>query len=85
MPRTQERNFSKQARIIAGALAQAVAHDEQTEGCDISAGLFGPEASALLECLARELVNSTGSITRFTSTTEDLKDGTSEPRFTATR
>ena len=42
------------ARALAGEIAAAVFADESGEGCDISAGLFGPAFSALIGRLARQ-------------------------------
>lgn len=42
------------ARALAGEIAAAVFADESGEGCDISAGLFGPAFSALIRRLARQ-------------------------------
>ena len=44
------------ARPLAAALSEAVAKDETPEsgGCDLSAGLYGPAASALLQQWAEE-------------------------------
>lgn len=39
-------------RTLAGEIAAAVFADENDEGCDISAGLFGPAFSAIIRRLA---------------------------------
>ena len=41
-------------QALTGAIAEAVAKDEQREGCDISAGLFGSALSDLLRTLAQK-------------------------------
>lgn len=84
--RTLQDEYAKQARLIASALAQAVASDEHTEGCDISAGLFGPKASALLNCMAKEMVDSTGTVTKFEQDGATvLMDCSFEPLYVAHR
>lgn len=49
------------ATVLATQLAEAVAKDELPEngGCDISAGMFGPHASAWLREVADALVAHT--------------------------
>lgn len=44
--------------VIATRIAEAVAKDEQNEGCDLSAGLFGVELSAVVRELAQELTQA---------------------------
>lgn len=44
---TDERAFQ-----LAAELAEAVSKDEATEGCDLSAGLFGAHVSAWLRKVA---------------------------------
>ena len=85
MGRTTKDLYSKQARVLAGAFASAVAADERDDGCDIAAGLFGSRASALLECVARELVNASQTVTRFEPVVTELKDGSDEPGYLARR
>lgn len=41
--------------VLASALAKAVADDEAGEGCDLSAGLFGPAVSSLLREIAEQM------------------------------
>jgi len=49
---TVKHPFTPTAYALAGVLARAVAKDETTDGCDISAGLYGKEASQLLTAVA---------------------------------
>lgn len=46
--------FAPEALALAARIATAVVADEQSEGCDLSAGLFGPELSALVAELAAQ-------------------------------
>lgn len=47
--------FSQAAKDLAGRIVDAVVLDEQDEGCDIGAGLFGRNLSALIAELAEQL------------------------------
>jgi hypothetical protein len=48
----QQGDMGAEVLSVAGRIAAAVAEDEDCDGCDISAGLFGPKFSAVV----RELV-----------------------------
>ena len=41
-------------QVLAGEIVAAVLADEQSEGCDISAGMFGFQFSELIRRLAAE-------------------------------
>lgn len=49
------RGWSETTRLIAGKLSEAVYKDETEDGCDISAGLYGTHASALIAQIADAL------------------------------
>lgn len=54
--------FSQSALDLAGRIAQAVADDEASEGCDLSAGLFGPTMSRLIVDLTETIEDLEGQI-----------------------
>ena len=59
--------------IIATNLAQAITNDEQGDGCDIPAGLFGSELSKLVRELAKNLVEKDERIAELAEDNEQLK------------
>lgn len=45
------------AQALAGEIAEAVRKDEQGDGCDLSAGLFGPAMTTLISNIAAEYLS----------------------------
>lgn len=54
MTRPLDNASQRAVHTLAGRIAAAVAKDEQGDGCDISAGLFGTAFSDLIRSLAQE-------------------------------
>lgn len=50
--------FSQDTMNLADRISKAVLADEVSEGCDISAGLWGPALSALVDDIAFALRDS---------------------------
>ncbi|QDB70848.1 hypothetical protein [Pseudomonas virus PBPA162] len=49
--------YTKETFKLSRLIAEAVLQDELTEGCDVAAGLFGPNLTALVSNIAHHLAD----------------------------